>query len=508
MNSKPNVLFILSDQHNAKVLGHKDHPDVRTPHLDRLASEGTRFDNAITQNPICTPSRVSFLSGQYCHNHDIYGLCGPRPQGLPTVFGHFRQRGYRTAAIGKIHCPEYWVEDDCDLFLETANCSVGGNPEYKAHIREANLTDEHALSEQRKGPYGQCMDGYQSPLPYRHTPEGWTVDRAIEFMQSTAAEESPFFMHVSFPRPHQTYAPAREFWELYDEDKLTLPPNWHYEMRDKAPHLRRTVQGFIESAESWTVVEPHTYEAGCRRKLRGYLGNVSMMDHAVGELLDYLDKAGLADNTIVVYSSDHGDYACEHGAVEKAPGICADAITRIPFIWRWPGRIKSGHAVESIVEAVDVAPTLCRLAEVDALATGDGKELTGMLEGGDLPVRAIGVTEFAWSKSVRKGDFRLVYYPKEMFAEQYPEGFGELYDLRNDPWEMTNLYFNPEYRETAVSMEKNLLDWLATTTRVVNTNCARQPTGSQSAERYKCRINSDGRISPECLRGLKNINYL
>lgn len=111
-NKRPNVLFILSDQHNAKCLGHKGHPDVKTPCLDKLAAEGVRFDNAITQNAICTPSRICFISGQYAHNHGYYGLSGPNPDGLPTLFGHFRRHGYRTGAIGKIHCPEYWVEDD------------------------------------------------------------------------------------------------------------------------------------------------------------------------------------------------------------------------------------------------------------------------------------------------------------------------------------------------------------------------------------------------------------
>ena len=90
----PNIVFFLSDQHNAKFLGHKGHPNVKTPNIDRLAAEGVRFDNAITQNPICTPSRVCFLSGQYCHNHGYYGLSGPNPRGLPTVLGHFRRAGY------------------------------------------------------------------------------------------------------------------------------------------------------------------------------------------------------------------------------------------------------------------------------------------------------------------------------------------------------------------------------------------------------------------------------
>ena len=135
MNQKPNVLFIISDQHNAKVLGHEAHPDVKTPNLDQLAAEGVCFDNAIAQNPICTPSRLCFTSGQYCHNHGYYGLNGPSPGGLPTVFGHFRRAGYRTGAIGKVHCPEYWVEDDCDTFREVCSIfSVGGALEYEAYL--------------------------------------------------------------------------------------------------------------------------------------------------------------------------------------------------------------------------------------------------------------------------------------------------------------------------------------------------------------------------------------
>ena len=116
---QPNVLFIISDQHNAKWLQHEGHTVVQTPHLDRLAREGTRFQDAVCNNPVCTPSRMCFLSGQYAHNHGYYALSGPAPD-FPTFLGHFREHGYRSAAIGKIHCPPGWVERDCDRFEETA----------------------------------------------------------------------------------------------------------------------------------------------------------------------------------------------------------------------------------------------------------------------------------------------------------------------------------------------------------------------------------------------------
>ncbi|HBC87918.1 MAG TPA: hypothetical protein DCZ94_13270 [Lentisphaeria bacterium] len=506
---KPNIIFILSDQHNAKVLGHKKHPDVKTPNLDRLAAEGVRFDNAITQNPICTPSRTCFLSGQYAHNHGIYMLSGPQPNNLPNMLGTFRKAGYQTAAIGKIHCPEYWVEDQSDTFIETApGCSINGAPEYLAHIRKQGLVEEHKISESRGGPFGQSLDGYQSPLPYRDTPEGYIVTKSIEFMNEAQEKGKPFIAHVSFPRPHQTYAPTEEFWNLYDENELTMPPNWQYERNHKAPNLKSTVKTQIEMAEKWTLSEPHTYEAGCRRKMRGYLGCISMMDHAVGEIMEYLKEKGIDDNTIIVYSSDHGDYACEHGLIEKAPGICSDAITRIPFIWRVPGVTKAGLVADELVETVDVYPTICSLAGLEHPQTSDGKDITPLLKGEKQELHKVAVTEFAWSKSIRKGSWRYVYYPREMYADEYPEGFGELYNLEDDPWEMNNLYFDENQKGKLAELERDLMDWLVTTTRIVGANSSVKPSGDQAVTRFKVTTNVDGKVGYDYIKNTPNKNYL
>jgi len=501
MGQKPNVLFILSDQHNAKVLGHKGHPNVRTPDLDRMAAEGVRFDNAVTQNPICTPSRVSFLSGQYCHNHGYYGLSGPRPAGLPSVLGHFRRAGYRTSAIGKIHCPEYWIEDDSDNFHETCDCSIGGrSPAYAQFLRERGkdqLEDHIGLTE--FGPRGiQSMEGRPSPLAFEEAQEGWTAGRTIEFMQRCADEGTPFFAHASLPRPHQCTSPSPPFWEMYEGIGLVLPPNADYEMVRKAPHFTQTAQYWRKGG--WTMFEPKTFEAGRLRKLRGYLGAVSQVDHAVGRMLDWVRSSSVADNTIVVYGSDHGDYAAEHGIMEKAPGICADAITRIPFIWWWPGRLKAGHVAPEIVESVDMAPTLCALAGLDVLETFDGKDISRLLRGERGDVHKLGVTEFAWSKSVRKGRWRLVYYPPEMFAAEYPGGFGELYDLEADPWEMRNLYFEPGHQSVVNELHRDLVEWLITTTRPVTVHGTHTWVSPYATTRYEHTVDADGKFHPDRIR--------
>ena len=512
-NTRPNVLFILSDQHNAKVLGHKGHPNVKTPHLDGMAAEGVRFDNAISQNPVCTPSRVSYFSGQYCHNHGYYGLSGPNPRGLPSILGHFRKAGYRTSAIGKIHCPAYWVEDDSDVFHETCMCSVDGrSPAYTAFLRERGKEhlEDHAALTEFGGRGRQSMEGRPSPLAYEEAQEGWITASTIEFMKDSVARGKPFFAHASVPRPHQCTSPSEPFWSMYEGVELALPPNVEYEMEGKAPLLRESARGWARG--DWALIEPKTFEAARLRKLRGYLGAVSQVDHSVGLMLDFLRESGLAKNTIVIYSSDHGDYACEHGVMEKAPGICSDAITRVPHIWWAPGRFKAGHVANEIVESVDLTVTLCALAGLEPLETSDGRDISHPLRGEAGEVHRVGVTEFAWSKSVRKGKWRFVYYPPEMHKGQYPGGFGELYDLEADPWEMKNLYFEPDCKSIVDEMRQDLLEWLITTTRPTTVHGAGvAELAAESDQRiaaYGCMVNKDGKISQDIVRARAPRRYL
>lgn len=466
MRQQPNILFLIADQHHAKCLGVAGHPQVRTPNLDRLAGQGIRFTSALANNPICTPSRMCFLSGQYAHNHGYYGLSGQNPGGLPTVFGHFRAAGYRTAAIGKIHCPAGWVDADCDVFREVyGKHHPSGASAYDDYLKKLGLLqdrDDGFLQEQGSQPAHQVIEGRPSRLPYQHSVESWCVQEARSFILESGGR--PWFMQVSLPRPHQAYTPAREFWDLYDHDSIWLPPNADVDLSRKAPHLRRA-RAYFHGKEAM-LFEPRTYEALRKRKQHGYLACVSQVDHAVGELMAFLDEQKLAGDTIVVYTSDHGDYASEFGVLEKAPGICGDAVCRIPSIWRLPGRFPPGQVTDAIVETVDLAPTLCALAGLAPMATADGEDLTPLLEGRKATPHSIGVTEHPWSKAVLKGHWRLVYYPRGFFGGEVEEDFGELYDLSKDPWETNNLFFEPQHRGKVAELQRDLMDWLVTTTRV------------------------------------------
>lgn len=291
----------------------------------------------------------------------------------------------------------------------------------------------------------------------------------------------------------------RTVWSLYEGRELTLPPNADYDLTvaRQAPHLIRSAAGWRKG--DWALLEPKTFAAARRRKLRGYLGAVSQVDHAVGQMVQFLRDSGLAENTVVVYAADHGDYACEHGVMEKAPGICHDAITRIPFIWWAPGRFKAGHVAAEIVESVDLSATVTALAGLEPLATSDGRDLAPMLGGARGDGQRVGVTEFAWSKSLRQGDYRLVFYPRAMFPDEYPDGFGELYNLAVDPWEMRNLYFDPAHRITVEKLKAELLEWLVRTSRATSVhwvNSGSPPAGTQAVARHGVWTYRDGKIGP------------
>ncbi|MCX6624578.1 MAG: sulfatase-like hydrolase/transferase [Acidobacteria bacterium] len=196
---------------------------------------------------------------------------------------------------------------------------------------------------------------------------------------------------------------------------------------------------------------------------RGYLGALTQVDFALGELLGHLQRAGLAENTIVVYGADHGAYSGTFGVPEKAPGICSEAVCRVPMIWRVPGHTPPGALSRQLAENIDITPTLAALCGLPALDAADGCDLSAILGGGDQPVREVAVTENVWSKALRWGPWRFVSYPREMFGADV----GELYNLDDDPDETRNLYHDRASQSVVSESRRLLIDWLVQSTRHV-----------------------------------------
>jgi arylsulfatase len=490
----PNILMVLADQHNASLMGCAGHAQALTPHLDDFAASGTRFTEAHCQNPICTPSRVSILSGQYCHNHGYYGLSGPSNAGLDNLFRHARSHGYRTAGFGKLHLPTSpanWIAEDVDVFgdaYETAD-GVVGDSDFLRHLEKAGLRhlEDSWHNAHHYGSGTISHDARPSELPYEHTLEHWCADRAIEFMD--ADREQPFCIQVAFQKPHHPLLPQQRFWDLYDED-LELPPTIDHPPDGRPPHFQQMWHNFHDRKWDYDDDFGGGTRGGMRRAWRGTLACISQIDDVFGRLLAHLDASGLAQDTIVIYGSDHGAYHGIHGIEEKAPGICSDAVCRVPMIWRVPGRTAPGAVCEQLVENIDMLPTLSALCGMSDFAAADGHDLSRLLDGEDTPVRESAVTENVLSKALRWDRWRLVHYDRQLFGG---EDVGELYDMAADPDECRNLYHDPEHSDVVHEGRRRLMEWLARTTRVVTA----QPTVGD----HPARGEAGRRTHPVCTDG-------
>ena len=502
LKRRMNVVHVIADQHQAACTGYEGHPQAITPNMDRLAKSGVQFRRAYTQNPICTPSRTSMLSGQYCHNHGYYGLNGPPPQyNLPSYFAHFRPYGYKTAAFGKVHTPDQpqnWLQGHCDVIGDCYRYYATPpwlSAEYTGYLKELGLLEKEDSVVLPEFPGAQQLEGRPSNIPYEHSVEGWTVKKAIQFMDSCGSQ--PFCVQVSLPRPHENFTPDKRFWDMYPDD-LALPPTINNDPSQRPPHFQRTYRAFRNA--KW-LIEPKTFEAGSRRIWHGYIGCITHCDYALGQVMDYLDKTNKADNTILIYNSDHGGYQTTFGIPEKAPGICSEAVCRVPMLWRVPEITQTGYVCQQFVENIDIAPTIASLCGLPPMETVDGRDITDLLAGNDKPAHEYAVTEFALSKALRWGPWRFVHYPIEMFGSDE----GELYNLEKDPWETRNLYHDPGSQDTVHQCRRMLFEWLERTTRFAT--MLPSPEGTEFSE-----VAEDGRESnkfgtADRIRR-KSLNYL
>lgn len=506
-----NVIMVLADQHHADLLGCAGHPQVHTPNIDAFAQNAVQFTRAYCQNPICTPSRVSMLSGQYCHNHGYYGLGGPQPKNLPSLFHHFRAHGYRTAAYGKLHLPNdprNWIADAVDEFGDTYETADGehARSEFLDGLERDGLRhlEDSWHNEAHYGSTRIALDAMPSDLPYPRTQERWCIEKTSAFIARDP--QKPFFIQVALQKPHHPLLPQKEFWDQYPAD-LTLPDTVNHSPAGRPENFQAKWRELREHA--WEFAQPgETWQDGARRAWRGTLACVSQVDDVFGRLLRSLEELGVADRTIVIYGSDHGAYHTMYGLPEKAPGICSNAVCRVPMLWHVPGKTTGRQVCDALVENVDYAPTLTDLCGIPPMETVDGHSLRSLLSGDTKPVHELAVTENAWSRAVVWDHWRFVYYSRPVAAATDCEG--ELYDLETDPHETHNLFASPEHREVIESGRRHLLDWLGETTRCTTTLCI-PAIGNDLAGFKRFSVAADGR-APRPLqpreRSNLNLDYI
>jgi arylsulfatase len=460
---KPNILFLFSDQFNARCLSCAGHPDVRTPNLDRLAGEGYRFENAYAQSPICTPSRISFLSGLYPSTHGYHGLYGREPaQSLTSMFRYFKEMGYRTGALGKLHTPRYWIERDSQFIYDEFI-------EYPKYLEGAGLYEQN---DNRR--FTGWRDGEASAIPLEHSCEVALAKQAMRFFhnQGEPADRgdpnAPWFAWVSFARPHSPITPSEPYASMYYSlESITLPPSADPEIIARQPHRIRQVPRTKKAPQPGEV----------EKMLAAYMGLVSQVDYGIGLILEELERQGILEDTIVVFSADHGDYAGEHGLWSKIGGISSRAITRIPLILCLPGNKTNGNVVEEIVESIDLFPTLCDLAEIPLPDHLQGSSFLPLLNNPEASIRESALTENAYSKAIATKQWRYVAN-----AGGRPD---ELYDTLYDPWETNNLIDDPDYATVARDLLRLLL---------ARTVQAQRPVTMFNNSKWRHLYDRDGRV--------------
>jgi arylsulfatase A-like enzyme len=443
-DSRPNVLFVMSDDLNVS-LGCYGHPLVHSPNVDRLAARGVRFNMAYCQFPLCGPSRNSLLTGLYpnsegiMRNQEIFRQTIPHHIPLPQAF---RRDGYFATRIGKLY--HYNVPKS----IGTNGHDDPGSWEMELNPAGCDrLIEEPDIFTLRPGNFGGTLSWYASPRDDLQHTDGLQASDAIWVLERCAREQRPFFLALGFFRPHTPYVSPEKYFENYPRADMPVVQGWEEDRQDIP------ADGLASGKKEQDAMTDDLR----RQAIQAYFSAITFMDAQLGRVLDALDDLGLADNTIIVFTSDHGYHLGEHGLWQKMSLF--EESTRVPLIISVPGMKSAGQVAKSPVGLIDVYPTLAELCGVKAPGNLQGQSLVPMLENPEETGRG-------WSLSqVTRGPRnapRMGYTlrtPRWRYTEWDEGRHGrELYDHETDPHELTNLADDPAQAERIAKLSAMVLE--------------------------------------------------
>jgi len=440
----PNLLLIHSDQHRADCLGCAGHPLLRTPHLDRLAREGIRFDRAYTPVPICSPERASLLTGRWPHSHRCLSIPGTetyRPAELnsPTLGERIRDCGYRTGWIGKFHQETEQPPEQLgfDTYIDEKDYDRVWRPSQGLPPRK-----------RENGWFGE-IDPHIRPDQHRLA---WGADHAIGLLEAYASEDRPFFLRWDPSEPHLPALVAPGYEELYDPKAIEPWPGWGDDFRGKPGIQAQQVRTWGVDAWTWEDWKP---------VVNRYLGEITLLDEQIGRILARLEALGLAENTLVIYSSDHGDMCGSHGMVDKHFVMYEDVV-RVPLILQAPPawNIEPGVCDAFCTSALDISRTLLEAAGAEIPTDHAGRCLLSIARGG----AEIRNSVFVEYHGCQLGSYtqRMVRNERWKYVWNATE-IDELYDLANDPGELRNRIASTGLSDIKAQLRSELINWLERT---------------------------------------------
>ncbi len=427
---KPNLLYILADDHAGYVMGALGNSRANTPNMDRLASEGVRFARNYCNSPVCTPSRQSFFTSQLPHSAGVTVLGSALAEDKPTLAKQLGASGYRPAIFGKMHfnTPSrhglhgFDLVDTEDVVARDWQAAVGPPP---------NFGDIRTKPTWRpfQDPARIWLDSDKLPFPrtYRQMESTWVAQQAVNYLQEH--KDDPFALWVSFREPHSPFNFPIEDRNDFNPASFPVPKIGP----EDASQIPLVFRGLTAKEKQGIIA--------------AYYTSVSFLDRNVGVVLDALRKLNLENDTLVVYMADHGYSLGQHGRFEKH--VCYDPALRVPLIMRWPGHIRSGAEVEDFTESIDVPPTLLEMLGAEPFSLNHGQSLSGYLKTGRIskPRQSI-FSEYLENEEacIRTDNWKLIYCSgKRLRLDGYmtdnplPGRTIQLFDLKNDPGEFQNV---------------------------------------------------------------------
>jgi arylsulfatase A-like enzyme len=445
---KPDVVLIVCDDFNPFYTGFAGDPDVKTPNLDNLAKESAVFSQCYSMSAVCAPSRTSLITGRYPHNTGCWGNTANLfvPPSLTTLFSDFQKTGYRTAMIGKTHwvsgqgyrrefanLEDYYKGIGIDHYRDVSATfeTIGANGRYEEYLRKIGKYDAQVKDLKARLKKNQ-YEAIPSLLEAKETGDWMITDLAAEFFRQTPTSQ-PYMMMLGFSNPHSPMDPSGDYAKMYDPATL---------------RLRENVKAFQRGDTTVDIDE-------IRKVRAAYLGKISFLDDLVGRLIKDLKERGTWDNTILVFTADHGLMVGEHGRISK--GQFWEESIRVPMLVRIPG-VTRGTRTEALSQFQDIYPTLIEAVGGTPSPGLFARSQYPVLRGDKSSVRDAVFAEItdprtgALNYMVRKGKFKWFKNGEKEF----------LFDLEADPFEQTNLIQSPDFGETATSLRERLRVFLMT----------------------------------------------
>ena len=462
-DTKPNILWICTDQQRFDTIHALGNEHIRTPNLDELIAQGVAFRNAYTQSPICTPSRASFLTGCYpitLHVNRNGNDYFPKAAADRLITRTLTDVGYDCGLSGKLHlsAAQGRVETRIDDGYRFFKWSHHPKPEpfwpVEQHDYQLWLRDEGIDWDQAYG--ARVPEGWDTPGPFQSGIDAqyhqttWCANEAIAFMSET--REGPWLMSVNPFDPHPAHDPPPEYLERMDAESMPLPLFQPEEMNSQLE---------FQGIDHQTRKPRSPYEYDARRMIAAYYAQIELIDDQVRRMLDALEATGQRENTIIIFTSDHGEMLGDHGLVHKGCRFYEGAV-HIPLIISWPGHFQKGLHSDALVELTDIVPTLLEVTELPIPEYVRGKSLLSLLTGQSDPGRHRDFVRCEYHGALGghpdATDANMIFDGRYKMVMYHGHGVGELYDLQEDPHEFNNLWNDPSKLPLKYELMKTCFD--------------------------------------------------